>query len=453
MVEAIGTSVTHPDSSKVQLLKGKMLQDSIFSIEPVLSPLSAIGFAYPQVESLLGFSTDETISILDSLAGTNEIDKQLNDELLACPKCRSSNLEPAQGCPQCNSKNISRGRILEHFHCGYLGLEEEYITAGKYMCPKCRNEVRFLGTDYASLGMNYKCRDCSNIFSEAVPLRTCLKCSNQFSLAAALDTTVYSYHVNEAQQIRLKFDLGPQARLIRFLESRGYTVTVRAKASGPSKSGAVHTFDLVSTRNDGFIFHTICADVIISGSGREIGLEEVFKFDNKAYDLGIQDKVLFVIPSLTTNAAQMARRQGIKVIQDKELDTLLDSVRDSPPSPVSSEPFQFQTKSSFLKHLQDTGYVLKKGARITGRSGVVHTMDILAHRDDGIIDHVVNIGVLIEDPLVSIDTVFLYDTRSFDAGIHDKVLIASPGLAPEAKQFALHQKIKLIEVPDASKLR
>jgi hypothetical protein len=45
-----------------------------------------------------------------------------------------------------------------------------------------------------------------------------------------------------------------------------------------------------------------------------------------------------------------------------------------------------------------------------------------------------------------------YDTKAYDIGIHDKVLLVSPALSEEARLFAGQQKIKVIEVPDAAAL-
>jgi len=51
-------------------------------------------------------------------------------------------------------------RDIEHFACGKNGLEEEFVSSGKYICPHCKKPLKFLGTDYRSLGVNYKCHNC-----------------------------------------------------------------------------------------------------------------------------------------------------------------------------------------------------------------------------------------------------------------------------------------------------
>jgi general secretion pathway protein E len=102
--------------------------------------------------------------------------------------------------------------------------------------------------------------------------------------------------------------------------------------------------------------------------------------------------------------------------------------------------------------LRDFGYRLEEKAKILGRSGVEHTFDILATNDDGIITHTVGISIMAAKNEIGFDDVSSFDTRAYDVGIHDKLLLACPKLSHEAKQFAKYQRIKVIEVDDPAKL-
>jgi hypothetical protein len=51
-----------------------------------------------------------------------------------------------------------------------------------------------------------------------------------------------------------------------------------------------------------------------------IGLDRLFAFDNKAYDIGILDKVFVAVPALAKEASQFAQRQRIKVFEAKGLE-------------------------------------------------------------------------------------------------------------------------------------
>ena len=73
-------------------------------------------------------------------------------------------------------------------------------------------------------------------------------------------------------------------------------------------------------------------------------------------------------------------------------------------------------------------------------------MDIIAYFDDGLFTHTISIGILTDPNDVGLEAVSAYDTKAYDIGIHDKVLLVAPRLAKEARQFADQQKIKIIEV-------
>jgi len=452
MVEIVELVHTMRQDSNVMKLVSKMLAGDIGEVKPTLDLSSELGFAYPQVESLLAVSSQEVLTILGLLADESVLQRQFHDKLLFCPHCRSLNLRPILICPKCGSGNIAKGRVLEHFSCANIGLEDEYAAAGKYICPKCNKELRFLGTDYRSLGVNYKCHNCGEIFSEAALKWQCLKCSILFTDGEAKKTVLYSYRINEEQRHLLGFELGPKARFVEFLKSQGYEVTERAKVDSVSKSGAGHTIDILARRDDGLVTYTIGVGIVIDSNGREIGLEEVFRFDDKAYDLGIHDKVLLVMPRLTHEAKQFALRQRIKVFEDKELETFLASATPSTRPHMKTEPFKFDTKAKLLEHLKNLGYEVQEKAKVQGRSGVEHTLDILAYNDDGFITHTLGIGIIRVNDGVNLDAVSLFDTKAYDIGIHDKVLLVSPNLSQEAKQFAQQQRIRVVEVEDPVKL-
>jgi hypothetical protein len=439
----------HPEALKLvkEILAGK-----VDEIKPTIDPATEFGFTFPQTESLLGLTTQKTITTLDLLANENILKKYIYDKLLFCPHCQSPNLRPGLGCPKCGSGNIAKGRILEHFACRNNSLEDEYVDNGKYICPKCKQELRFLGTDYQSLGIKYKCRDCGTISSEAASNLQCLKCSLYFADSEAKETLLCSYRFNEGKRRWLEFELGGKTQFADFIRNQGYEVAENAMVNSTTKSGANHVLDIVARRDDGLITYTIGIGILIDNLGKDVGLAEVFAFDNKVYDLGIHDKVLLALPKLSPEASQFARQQRIKVLEEKDFETILNSPPPSKQKQPSCEPFIFTTRAKLLDHLKDSGYKLEEKARVLGRSGVEHTFDILATNDDGIITHTLGIGTMVAKDEISFDDVSSFDTRAYDVGIHDKLLLACPKLSHEAKQFAQYQRIKVFEVNDPAKL-
>jgi hypothetical protein len=452
MVEVVDVIRMVQQNPKAMKLIQEIMSGKISEVKPSTNPATKEGFGYPQAESILESTTSEVVATLEFMANEDILERNLHQNILFCPRCQSPNLKPGLGCPKCGSGNIAKGRILEHLACRNNSLEEDYGTNGKYICPKCRQELRFLGTDYQSLGINYKCRECGGISKDAAFNMQCLQCSRLFPEGEAKEIVLYSYRLNESKKRQLQYELSEKPRFVDFLRSRGYDVIESAKVNGTTKSGAKHILDILAQRSDGLVTYTIGVGILIDSQGQEVSLAEVFSFDNKVYDLGIHDKVLLVVPKLSPEAGQFARQQRIKVIEEKDMELLLKLPPPSVQKQSGNKPFIFETKAKLLEHLKNSGYRFEEKAKIMGRSGVEHIFDILAVNNDGVINHTLAINILIAQDEISFNAVSSFDTRAYDVGIHDKLLLACPGLSQEAKQFAQYQRINAIEVNDPSKL-
>jgi predicted RNA-binding Zn-ribbon protein involved in translation (DUF1610 family) len=428
------------DDRTAKLLEA-MLQGTIPEVKPEFNPESELGFSFPAVSRFLGITDEEALAILESLADAGVLERKFFDKFLYCPQCRSVNLRPGYYCPNCSVGEIGRARILEHSLCKYVGAEDEFSVRGKLICPKCKQELYTLDTDYRSLGVFYKCYQCGEIFNQPAIRWRCLKCFSVTAENRVLEENAYSYCLNEEQSKWLQFELRPKSQLVDFLARQGYKVTEGAAMMG--RSGAKHTFDLLATRDDGVVVHNIVIGVEVAG--KKVGLDRVFDFADKAYDCGIHDKILLVLPVLEREAERFASEQRIRVVEVRDLDSVLAVGRPPPPVEAVKEPFQFKSMSHLMAHLQALGYEVKPQAKVKGKSGAEHQIDVLATRDDGIVVHKIAIGVETGDKPVGLDRVFDFDDKAYDTGIVDKVLIAVPGLATEASRFARRQRIRVFE--------
>ena len=241
-------------------------------------------------------------------------------------------------------------------------------------------------------------------------------------------------------------ELGTQIR--EYLEKQGYEVTERAKLLG--KSGIEHTFDMVARRDDGLTSYTIAIGIATAGD-RETQAGTIFTLANKAYDCGILDRILVAVPELSQEANQLARKQRIRVIDGEQIGQLL-AVK--PQLPVKLEaPVNLETKEELVKSLAARGYEVKEKMRIRGRSGNDYTFDILARTENGQVEHMLGIDFLNGDKEVSLEQVMLFDTKAYEVGVDEKIIVVSKDLSPRAQQFAGHQQIKVLKggqklVPD-----
>jgi hypothetical protein len=422
-------------------LIAEMLAGRITNIKPQYDFTTELGYVYPAVEQTLKVKSKEAVAIMESLAAKDIVNKSFFDRLIRCQRCQAPHLRPSAHCPKCSSGHIVRGRILEHFACKYVGVEDEFTAKGKYVCPRCKMELRTIGADYRSQGVLYKCRDCSEIFSVPFLKWRCLKCSSLANEDEVGEVVIYAYSFNEAKRNWLEFELQPKVRFVEFLQKYGYKVTANARVQG--RSGAEHSIDILAARDDGVVTHTVAIGIEIARE--RIGLDRVLDFDVKAYDSGIHDKILIIIPELGEDARKFAIYQRIKVLEPKDMEIVLVG-SPQPGRELVKEPFEFQSKSQLVQYLEKQGYTVKEKAEVKGRSGAVHNIDILATKDEGIITHRIVIGIEVDDKPMGLDRVFDFDDKAYDSGIMDKVFIAVPGLTREAMQFAKRQGIRVLAV-------
>ena len=143
----------------------------------------------------------------------------------------------------------------------------------------------------------------------------------------------------------LQAEIDPRVKdqIWEYLNKQGYRVTEGAVL--PGKSGVEHTFDILAQRDDGFISYDM-AICVISGGDRESEVKTIFNFANKAYDTGINDRILIAIPEISPEAKQLANKQRIKVIDSGKMGSLLD-IKPMPEF-KKEEPLKFETQDQLV---------------------------------------------------------------------------------------------------------
>jgi general secretion pathway protein E len=246
-----------------------------------------------------------------------------------------------------------------------------------------------------------------------------------------MDTKVREMEISPKQKTHVR----------KYLVQLGYKVTDGAKLLG--KSGVEHTFDMLGQRDDGLTSYTVAVS-IVAGGDKEAEAGIIFSFANKAYDCGILDRMLIAVPELSQEAKLLAHKQRIKAIDGERIEQVLTLKTDLPVRP--DEPTNIETREALVKLLTNRGYGVKEKVKIKGRSGVEYTFDILADTENDQVEHRVAIDFLDGDKEVSLDQLMLFDTKAFEVGVDEKVIVVSVDLNPEAQQFAQHQHIKVFKL-------
>ena len=233
-----------------------------------------------------------------------------------------------------------------------------------------------------------------------------------------------------------------EARVVGYLEGMGYQAMRHAKRTG--KSGLEQSFDVLAQKDDGFTLRTIAIE-ITDTTDIEQATTTIFNFANKAYDVGIKDRVLVVINKLSDEANELAVKQRIKVVEQDKIEAMLGQGQQARPG--SSKPFRFEGISQLKDTLAKLGYQVEEKAKVKGRSGVDYTFDILAYANGTRIAHSLGIDVFSDIDNVELEKIVLFDTKAFDTGLDDKAIaLVSSNLTADAQKFVEHQGIKVLEL-------
>ena len=432
-------------------------------ITPVVDFSYKTGYAFPAVSSLIDASEHDTINILESLADNGILIKQPFEKFYVDPDGLFQ-LVPTERCPRCDSANVIKGQLVEHFSCGYVGLDRDFKQESRYVCPKCRKDLRLIGTDYRNVGVHYRCQDCNEVFTTPVVKWRNMKTRKIWNAEELREVETFSYQFSPDKKGWLEFQMKPKTQLVDFLKGQGYQVHELAQLTG--RSGAVHTVDVLAIRDDIITKVYLGIGILVAASGEpEVGLESLFRFDTRAYDIGINYKVVIAIPKLGPEAMNFASRQMIRAYEAKTLAavvadlTHLDRSRIGMQSRVEAIDNQAASASgsariTVVKFLRNRGYEVYERALILGKSGVEHVFDIFARKDDKIVVPTIAIGIASSTTgqPVGLDEVSKFDAAAFDAGIRNKVFLGLPQVSDQAKQFAMQQKIDIFEQQDLGKL-
>ena len=143
---------------------------------------SSVQISLARISEYCNMKKKDVLEHLKQLESDRKIVRLDDIKEISCNMCGSVKIGQTFHCPSCNSSNFKHGKLIEHFKCGNVSLEESYKNN---TCPKCRKEIRTIGVDYKVLENYYVCNDCDDKFAEPSQEYLCLHCNNRFKLDQA----------------------------------------------------------------------------------------------------------------------------------------------------------------------------------------------------------------------------------------------------------------------------
>lgn len=272
--------------------------------------------AYPDVARLVPAA--DPVEFLDRLAAQGVLIKERYQSEVLCPSCGSSSLRDRYTCMFCRGDNLETGDMIEHYACGNTDFESSYLKEGKLICPKCRRELKIIGTDYRRVGKVFKCNDCGRDSSIPRITHTCQKCGTVSTWEQARLRVLYKYRINEEKKKEIDSLTGIYLPLVEFLQKGGFQVESPALLKG--ESGVEHSFDIQAISEERRTLFDMASD------RESVGEAAVIAFFSKTLDVAHDEAVLICVPKASERARGLCKLYGIDLVEGDRITEILNSM-------------------------------------------------------------------------------------------------------------------------------
>ncbi|MGI0011696.1 MAG: hypothetical protein ACREAE_09890 [Nitrosopumilaceae archaeon] len=162
----------------------KILENAPVDTQNQIDPLlkSSVRISLARISEYCNIKKEDALAFLKDMESKGKVLSIGNVKEVACNQCGSIKTGQVFHCPSCNGPNFKQGKIIEHFKCGNVSLEDSYKNN---VCPKCHKEIKTIGVDYKVMENYYVCNDCEDKFAELSYDYLCLRCNTQFKLDQA----------------------------------------------------------------------------------------------------------------------------------------------------------------------------------------------------------------------------------------------------------------------------
>jgi len=299
------TRVIHTEL--IEVLKNVFAQEDNV-VRLILQKNTGEKFLYPPLDKMLYMNVDKVLDVLDFIVSKGFIAKKQVETLKFCPICFSYEIIPTEHCTNCGSTNISRGRIIEHFSCGYKNLESLFLTNGGLECPRCHKSLLVESKDYVRGKLMYKCHACGNLYDSPVIDYHCQKCGEYFPIDELGETLVYQYEVTDHKMELIKSSLKSLESLESGLKENKYLVKSHTQVTGTS--GIAYDVDLYATnseKQDNILVETYLLE-------EKLTVDEILRLQALGYDLNAKKIVIIAHALFDQKAEFLANYYNIKVL-------------------------------------------------------------------------------------------------------------------------------------------
>ena len=162
-------------------------------LKPAASVESRYGYTYERARAHFNCAPGAEIDHLEDLATRMCLERRFFDRIHLCPQCNHYAVNFREVSPRSKSPDISRADMLHHFKCGHVAPVREFVSGLEYLCPKCGEMLRHIGTDYDRLGAMYVDNETGESFADPDVSCVCLACGFVTEPDRLLQRNIHTY--------------------------------------------------------------------------------------------------------------------------------------------------------------------------------------------------------------------------------------------------------------------
>ena len=225
-------------------------------------------------------------NIIKSLIKMQFLEKELVEQTIACPNCKSVNIFVHYFCDNCKNSNFKNQEILIHSKCGKIITNKIKAYNAKIFCPSC-NELFESNPYELNSKSGFQCNICKNIFAYPSMSYSCNSCNiDKFNINEAKWLELNKFTLRTENLNKIKNNLFLLNYLEIFFNNEGYLVKQYEKLA--NKEQSLGPFELIAYKEKyAYIF-------IILSDDLEYNLSRIFELDYAAKFIDKETK-LFAI--------------------------------------------------------------------------------------------------------------------------------------------------------------
>jgi len=136
-------------------------------------------FSAAKIANHLRLDIETTLVYLNERVSQGKLVRLEDVKEIACNECGSVIINQFAVCPNCKKSDFKKGALIEHYDCGNISMEQDYVDD---KCPNCKKEITALGVDYRKMDNHNECNECSEKFPEPLMEYSCISCNNKFQI-------------------------------------------------------------------------------------------------------------------------------------------------------------------------------------------------------------------------------------------------------------------------------